>query len=253
VLYVDSLTDADGVAPTYLRLLTYNAETIVSGFSGEPNESIAVDSPLDLTLDDVTVAYSNGHVALHDAGFELRPGNDLRPGGHQRQRQINALQGHHGVSASRARNDPIAGRPVHEAHKRQWVAYVPQSEDVDWAFPVTVWDVVLMGRYGAMNFLRIPRAEDKRIALESLERVKMAEFRDRQIGELSGGQKKRVFLAGRWPSAGASSCSTNLSAASMSAPKPPSSSCCARCATPATSCWSRPTTWDRCPSSAMRW
>ena len=60
---------------------------------------------------------------------------------------------------------------------------------------MSVWDVVLMGRYGYMNFLRIPSAEDKRLALESLERVKMVDYRDHQIGELSGGQKKRVFLA----------------------------------------------------------
>ena len=72
---------------------------------------------------------------------------------------------------------------------------MPQSEEVDWTFPVSVWDVVMMGRYGHMNFLRIPRAEDRRIVEASLERVGMCGFKDRQIGELSGGQKKRVFLA----------------------------------------------------------
>jgi manganese/iron transport system ATP-binding protein len=89
----------------------------------------------------------------------------------------------------------VAGAPVRAALKKSLVAYVPQSEDVDWAFPVSVWDVVLMGRYGSMNFLRIPRAEDKRLAAEALARVGMSDYRDRQIGELSGGQKKRVFLA----------------------------------------------------------
>jgi len=89
----------------------------------------------------------------------------------------------------------IAGQPVRAALKGNLVAYVPQSEEVDWSFPVSVWDVVLMGRYGYMNFLRIPRRDDKRIAEESLRRVDMLEFRDRQIGELSGGQRKRVFLA----------------------------------------------------------
>ena len=75
------------------------------------------------------------------------------------------------------------------------MAYVPQAEEVDWTFPVSVEDVVMMGRYGYMNFLRIPSKSDKQIVHESLERVKMWEYRDRQIGELSGGQKKRVFLA----------------------------------------------------------
>jgi len=144
---------------------------------------------------EVTVAYSNGHVAVKDASFTLNPGT------------ICALVGINGSGKStlfkaimgfvRPSNGAvtIAGHSVRYAHKRSWVAYVPQSEDVDWSFPVSVWDVVLMGRYGKMNFLRIPSAEDKRIATVSLERVKMHEYRDRQIGELSGGQKKRVFLA----------------------------------------------------------
>jgi manganese/iron transport system ATP-binding protein len=89
----------------------------------------------------------------------------------------------------------ICGLPVDEALKRGYVAYVPQSEDVDWDFPILVEDVVMMGRYGHMNFLRIPSANDKRKVGEALERVGMTRFRHHQIGELSGGQKKRVFLA----------------------------------------------------------
>jgi manganese/iron transport system ATP-binding protein len=89
----------------------------------------------------------------------------------------------------------INGLPVSAVLKQHLVAYVPQSEEVDWQFPVSVWDVAMMGRYGAMNFLRIPRALDKAKVEESLRRVSMWEFKDRQIGELSGGQKKRVFLA----------------------------------------------------------
>ena len=89
----------------------------------------------------------------------------------------------------------INGMPVRQSLKQHAVAYVPQAEEVDWQFPVSVSDVVMMGRYGAMNFLRIPRAVDRQKVEESLKRVSMWEFRDRQIGELSGGQKKRVFLA----------------------------------------------------------
>ena len=72
---------------------------------------------------------------------------------------------------------------------------MPQSEDVDWNFPVLVEDVVMMGRYGYMNFLRIPSRQDKAKVDQALERVGMSDYRQRQIGELSGGQKKRVFLA----------------------------------------------------------
>jgi len=150
---------------------------------------------LDLTVEDVTVAYNNGHVALHDASFDLQPGTIcalVGVNGSGKSTLFKAIMGFIRPIQGTVR---IAGNPVKDAQKRNWVAYVPQSEDVDWSFPVSVWDVVLMGRYGYMNFLRIPSAEDKRLALESLERVKMADFRDRQIGELSGGQKKRVFLA----------------------------------------------------------
>jgi manganese/iron transport system ATP-binding protein len=150
---------------------------------------------IDLTVQDVTVAYNNGHVALHDAGFALNPGTIcglVGVNGSGKSTLFKAIMGFVRPVKGTVR---IAGRPVKEAHRRNWVAYVPQAEDVDWAFPVSVWDTVLMGRYGHMNFLRIPRAEDKKLALESLTRVNMAEFRHRQIGELSGGQKKRVFLA----------------------------------------------------------
>jgi manganese/iron transport system ATP-binding protein len=66
---------------------------------------------------------------------------------------------------------------------------------VDWNFPVLVEDVVMMGRYGHMNLLRIPRRRDREMVDAALERVGMTAYRKRQIGELSGGQKKRVFLA----------------------------------------------------------
>jgi ABC-type Mn2+/Zn2+ transport system ATPase subunit len=89
----------------------------------------------------------------------------------------------------------IEGLPLRSAQKRNLIAYVPQAEDVDWNFPVSVWDVVMMGRYGYMNFLRRPSPQDRQVVRQSLERLQMWELRDRQIGELSGGQKKRAFLA----------------------------------------------------------
>jgi manganese transport system ATP-binding protein len=89
----------------------------------------------------------------------------------------------------------IAGMGVRRAQKQNLIAYMPQSEEVDWQFPVRVWDVVLMGRYAKMNFLRIPSQQDRAIAHASLAKVGMTEYKDRQIGELSGGQKKRTFMA----------------------------------------------------------
>ncbi len=84
---------------------------------------------------------------------------------------------------------------VKKAQKNQVMAYVPQADEVDWNFPVSVFEVVMMGRYGYMNWLRMPRKCDRRIVMESLARVGLTQFRHRQIGELSGGQKKRAFLS----------------------------------------------------------
>lgn len=86
----------------------------------------------------------------------------------------------------------LGGAPGREAHR---VAYVPQAETVDWAFPVTVADVVMMGRYPLLGPLRRPGAVDRRHADEALEKVGMTDYRQTQIGQLSGGQRRRVFLA----------------------------------------------------------
>jgi manganese transport system ATP-binding protein len=89
----------------------------------------------------------------------------------------------------------IAGCSVGQAQRRQLVAYVPQSEQVDWQFPIRVWDVVMMGRYGGMGPLRWPSAQDRQRVQQALDQVDLWPLRDRQIGALSGGQRKRVFLA----------------------------------------------------------
>ncbi|MFF8324663.1 metal ABC transporter ATP-binding protein [Rhodococcus qingshengii] len=89
----------------------------------------------------------------------------------------------------------ISGLDAATARKSGRVGYVPQSEDVDWTFPISVRDVVMMGRYGHLGFLRRPRRADREAVAEALERVELTEFADRQIGQLSGGQKKRAFVA----------------------------------------------------------
>jgi manganese/iron transport system ATP-binding protein len=144
---------------------------------------------------DVTVTYRNGHTALHNASFAIPRGT------------ITALVGVNGAGKSTlfkaimgfvpaAKGEiKLLGKTVKEALRENLIAYVPQSEEVDWAFPVLVEDVVMMGRYGHMGFLRMPSAKDRAAADEALRRVGMEDYRHRQIGELSGGQRKRVFLA----------------------------------------------------------
>ncbi len=149
----------------------------------------------DLRVEGVTVTYNNGHVAVRDASFALEPGVIcalVGINGSGKSTLFKTIMGFLTPAKGQVR---VGGEPIRHAQKKNLVAYVPQAEEVDWSFPVSVLEVVMMGRYGYMNFLRMARAEDKRLAEESLRRVQMWDFRDRQIGELSGGQKKRVFLA----------------------------------------------------------
>ncbi|MCM3708393.1 MULTISPECIES: metal ABC transporter ATP-binding protein [Cytobacillus] len=87
----------------------------------------------------------------------------------------------------------VLGRPITEVRKS--IAYVPQRNDIDWDFPITVLDAVLIGTYPHLKLFRRPKKKDKEWAKECLQRVGMQELSKRQIGELSGGQQQRVFLA----------------------------------------------------------
>lgn len=148
-----------------------------------------------LVVDKVTVTYANGHTALKGASFVLPTGSVAGLVGVNGSGKSTLFKAIMGFVRPSAGSIAILGQPVAGALRAGMVAYVPQSEDVDWSFPVLVEDVVMMGRYGHMGFLRRPRGADRTAVAEALERVGMQAFRTRQIGELSGGQKKRVFLA----------------------------------------------------------
>ena len=159
-----------------------------------PSQDIAATTA-GISATDVTVTYRNGHTALWDASFEVPRGSVtalVGVNGAGKSTLFKAIMGFVPAAKGEIR---LLGKPVKEALKDNLVAYVPQSEEVDWAFPVLVEDVVMMGRYGHMGFLRIASAKDRAAVDQALERVGMSEFRHRQIGELSGGQRKRVFLA----------------------------------------------------------
>jgi ABC-type Mn2+/Zn2+ transport system ATPase subunit len=147
-----------------------------------------------IDIENVTVAY-HGKIALHRASLQLQSGSIcglVGMNGAGKSTLFKAIMGFVKPTNGRIL---VNGLPIDRAQKTNIVAYVPQSEEVDWHFPVSVYDVVMMGRYGYMNVLRIPRSIDKQAVRESLERVQMWDLRDRQIGELSGGQKKRTFFA----------------------------------------------------------
>jgi manganese/iron transport system ATP-binding protein len=148
-----------------------------------------------LAVSDVTVAYRNGTTAMKHASFTIPRGSITALVGVNGSGKSTLFKAIMGFVPLAAGSVEILGIPGRQALKRNLVAYVPQAEDVDWNFPVLVEDVVMMGRYGHMGLLRRARPVDHDMVTAALERVNMLEFRKRQIGELSGGQKKRVFLA----------------------------------------------------------
>ncbi len=148
-----------------------------------------------IAAQDVTVTYRNGHTALWNASFDIPRGTVTALVGVNGAGKSTLFKAIMGFVPAASGQIKILGLSVREALARNLVAYVPQSEEVDWAFPVLVEDVVMMGRYGHMGFLRRPSAADRAAVDQALMRVNMQDFRHRQIGELSGGQRKRVFLA----------------------------------------------------------
>jgi manganese/iron transport system ATP-binding protein len=167
-------------------------DRVASAATGKPTRD-GLDASL--SVRGLTVAYSSGATALRDTTFELGPGTICGLVGVNGSGKSTLFKAIMGLLHPQQGEVRISGLSVDAALRRNLVAYVPQAEEVDWNFPVLVEDVVTMGRYGHMGFLRIASSEDKRKVAEALDRVGMVDFRRRQIGELSGGQKKRVFLA----------------------------------------------------------
>lgn len=153
------------------------------------------DPPAEIRIRNLSVRYPGGHHALDDVNVSLSGGTTCALVGVNGSGKSTLFKSLMGLVRPQSGDISLCGLPIGRALKQNLVAYVPQAEEVDWQFPVSVWDVVMMGRYGRMNFLRRPKAQDKRKAEEAMARVDIAHLRGRQISELSGGQKKRVFLA----------------------------------------------------------
>lgn len=148
-----------------------------------------------LTADNVSVIYSNGFTAIRDISFELRSGTICALIGVNGGGKSTLFKSIMGLVKLSTGSIILLGLKVKEALKNNHVAYVPQSEDIDWDFPILVKEVVMQGRYSFMNFLRYPSARDKEVVTSAMERMGVNNLKNRQIGELSGGQRKRVFLA----------------------------------------------------------
>jgi manganese/zinc/iron transport system ATP- binding protein len=147
---------------------------------------------LALHVEDLTVSYQ-GRPALWDIDIDIPPGvmcAIIGPNGAGKSTLIKAVLNLVPPTAGHVR---IMGHP-HAAIRRS-VAYVPQRSSVDWDFPTTALDVVMMGRYGHLGWFRRPGADTRRRAMAALGQVGIADLADRQIAQLSGGQQQRVFLA----------------------------------------------------------
>jgi len=171
----------DNSAPAGPRL------RLVAGHRTQP----AAATPA-LRVEGLGVAYGD-RVALRDVSLEMRPGelvSIIGPNGAGKSTLIKAILG----VVPAARGDVrVLGRPIHEVHAE--VAYVPQREQVDWDFPVTVADVVLMGRTVRLGWLRWPGRRDHALVREALDQVGLLDHAGTPIADLSGGQQQRVFLA----------------------------------------------------------
>lgn len=153
-----------------------------------------VSAPPAIQVDNVTVHYGTV-LALDSATIHLQPGRVCGLVGMNGSGKSTLFKAIMGMVKPDGGTVKVNGLSPTQARKSGIVGYVPQSEDVDWSFPLTVRDVVMMGRYGGLGISRRPKAADHEAVDEALERVEMTEYANRQIGQLSGGQKKRAFVA----------------------------------------------------------
>ena len=145
-----------------------------------------------ISIDNLTLSY-NGKPALLQVGLMLPLGKFtgiIGPNGGGKSSLFKAIMG---VVHRESGRVQFLGKSLKSMRKK--LAYVPQRQTVDWNFPARVYDVVMMGRYANMGFLKWAKKSDKRIVKTCLEQVDLLSLADRQIGELSGGQLQRVFLA----------------------------------------------------------
>ena len=154
--------------------------------------AVAASSPITVRLEDVSAAYHD-RIVLEDVSLGIRAGSltsIVGPNGAGKSTLLKLIAG---VMPARSGSIEVLGAGPGRNARR--IAYVPQAELVDWGFPVTVYDVVAMGRYPSLGPLRRPTATDQTAIRDALGRVGMSAYAGRQIGRLSGGQRRRVFLA----------------------------------------------------------
>lgn len=149
---------------------------------------------LPITVSDVTVNYGDVR-ALQGATATIQPGRVCGLIGMNGSGKSTLFKTIMGLITPDSGTVRLGGTPAAAARRSGAVGYVPQSEDIDRSFPLSVRDVVMMGRYGHMGSTRRAKRSDHHAVDEALARVELTEYADRQIGQLSGGQRKRAFVA----------------------------------------------------------
>lgn len=147
-----------------------------------------------ISLKDVSVSYGNKK-ALTDTSIEIPYHTFTGVIGMNGAGKSTLFKVIMGLVKPQSGKVTVCGDDTRTAQKHGHVAYVPQTELVDWDFPISVYEVVMMGRIGTQNIFKTCTKADHEYATNALDQVRMLDFKDRQIGELSGGQKKRVFVA----------------------------------------------------------
>ena len=145
-----------------------------------------------LSLHGVTVSY-NGHTALDNVSMNVPHGAQVAIVGPNGAGKSTLFKTIVGLLPARSGTISLNGKPP--GSSKDPIAYVPQREEIDWTFPVTVSEVVMMGRYGAIGWIRRAKTRDREIVAQCLDELDISALADRSIGELSGGQQQRVFLA----------------------------------------------------------
>jgi manganese/zinc/iron transport system ATP- binding protein len=150
------------------------------------------EGTLAIEVNDLTVAYREKPV-LWDVDLQVPQGVLMAIVGPNGAGKSTLIKAALGLVRAAAGQVLVHGKPY--AEQRKLVAYVPQRGSVDWDFPTSVLDVVMMGCYGALGWLRRPGRKQREAAMAALAQVGMQDFAERQISQLSGGQQQRVFLA----------------------------------------------------------
>ncbi|MFS0788701.1 metal ABC transporter ATP-binding protein [Shouchella sp. 1P09AA] len=145
-----------------------------------------------IAVENLYVSY-HGNEALHDVSFTTNYGciiGVIGPNGAGKSTLLKSILNLQTIDKGTIK---INGNSISKIRKK--IAYVPQRSSIDWDFPITVIDTVLMGSFPNLSLFRRPQKEHRQWALECLKQVRMEDFKNRQISELSGGQQQRIFVA----------------------------------------------------------